>query len=322
MNTEQPAIHEHRFRAMGSQIDLWLEHAEASEAQAALRQAQALFDAAERRMTRFDPESELSQLNQRAGQRVQVSRLLWRVIGRAVQLAQETGGLFDPTVGSAVLASGYVTSFDESQRWNGAGRMAEPQPLLGQWRSVELDPASHAVRLPRGVRLDLGGIGKGFTAQQAVDYLSLWGPCLVDAGGDVTAGDGLAGQPGWPVGIARPSQNGSDQSELEVWLNNATLATSGTDYRWWLHDGRRRHHLIDPRTGDSASTDVVTATVLAADASAAEAWATATLVGGSRQALDRAAERQMPVVLVVESGQVHISLAMQRFVVRPVYEAA
>lgn len=322
MTSQTPTIHEHRFRAMGSQIGLWLEHADAAQAQAALQQAQALFDAAERRMTRFDPESELSQLNTRAGQWAPVSRLLWRVIGRAVQLAQETGGLFDPTVGNAVLASGYVASFDESRRSTGAIAPVEPQPLLGQWRSVELDPAGHAVRLPRGVRLDLGGIGKGYAAQQVVDQLSLWGPCLVDAGGDVTAGDGPAGQPGWPVGIARPSQDGSSGTELEVWLNNATLATSGVDYRWWLRDGRRRHHLIDPRTGDSAITDVVTATVLAADASAAEAWATAMLIGGSRQALARSAERQLPIVLVSESGQVSVSPAMERFVVRPAYVVA
>lgn len=311
-------IHELHFRAMGSHINLWLQHEDASEAAATLERAQGLFNVAERRMTRFEPESELSQLNQRAGHEwVPVSRLLWRVISRALQLAAETEGLFDPTVGGAVVASGYGQSFDAARRQGNRDGGKQGVPFLGQWRAVARDPARHAVRLPLGVQLDLGGIGKGFTAQLAADWLSAWGPCLVDAGGDVTAGDPPAGQPGWPVEISRPSQDDTAEAALTVWLNNATLATSGIDYRWWWQDGKRRHHLIDPRTGGPAETDLLTATVLAADASAAEAWATAMLISGSQRGLALATERQMAVALIGSAGKVHLAPAMERYVVHP-----
>lgn len=321
MNTSLPFIHEHHFRAMGSEIAIWLQHSDADEANAALFAAEDLFDAAERRMSRFDPASELSELNRNAGRWMPVSRLLWRVIGRALQLAEETGGLFDPTIGNAMLASGYRSSFDAAHRWDSANGTNADLPLLGQWRQVELDPGRHAIRWPAEMRLDLGGIGKGFTAQQVVDYLAPWGPCLVDAGGDVTAGDGPTGEPGWAVGIAQPSADNNDAATpaVTVWLNNATLATSGVDYRWWMHDGRRRHHLIDPRTGDSAQTDLVTASVLAADASAAEAWATAALIAGQAASLARARQGGWPLLLINTQGAVHVTPGLERFLVQPTY---
>lgn len=308
-----PTLHEHRFRAMGSQIALWLEHADADEARDACALAEDLFAAAEQRMSRFRPDSELSQLNARSGEWVMVSRLLWQVITQALALAKETGGLFDPTIGNALLATGYTASFDPTQRdRNGSGE-AIAEPLIGRWRQVELDPLHHAVRLPAGIRLDLGGIGKGYTAQMAVDTLALWGPCLVDAGGDIVAGDAPAGQPGWLVGVAQPSEQDADAA-LELWLNNATLATSGVDYRWWQQNGRRRHHLIDPRTGQSAETDLLTATVLAADGSEAEAWATASLVMGQQASLTLAADHHRPLILAAPSGVVHRSAAIEPFV--------
>lgn len=311
-----PLIHEHHFRAMGSQFGLWLEHDDADVAEAVLNQAQSTIAAAERQMTRFDPDSELSQLNAHTGEWMPVSRLLWRVIARALQLAEDTAGLFDPTIGAAVLANGYRQSFDSMARRGSGSQPTASMPLLGQWRAVERDGARHAVRLPHGVRLDLGGIGKGFMAQQVVDFLSLWGPCLVDAGGDIVAGDAPAGQPGWPVGIARPAQAGAEQPVFDVWLTNAALATSGSDYRWWLQDGQRRHHLIDPRTGLSAVSDVVSASILAADASSAEAWATAMLIAGSERGMAGARERQMPAVLHTVAGQTKMSPAMERFVIQ------
>ena len=308
-------LHQHRFRAMGSQIVIWLQHTDADEARDACTLAEDLFAAAEQRMSRFLPHSELSQLNARSGEWVTVSRLLWQVISHALLLAQETGGLFDPTIGNALLAGGYTASFSPTQRQLNGSDQANAEPLIGRWRQVELDPLRHAVRVPAGLRLDLGGIGKGYTAQMAVDLLALWGPCLVDAGGDVVAGDGPAGQPGWLVGVAHPSEQDAETA-MELWLNNATLATSGIDYRWWWQNGRRQHHLIDPRTGQAAQTDLLTATVLAADGSEAEAWATASLVMGRQPSLTLAAEQHRALIVADETGVMQRSAAVEPFVAR------
>ncbi len=166
------------FRAMGSQITLWLE-AEEGAAEEAFEIAEALFTIYERTLSRFDPASELSRLNGRSEEWVQVSSLLWEALAQALDLAAATGGLFDPTLLNALEAAGYSRSF-ETEMIPLCQSRAEP----GRWSEVGMDPLRRAVWLPRGLRLDLGGIAKGYTARQAADWLAEWGPCLVDAGGD------------------------------------------------------------------------------------------------------------------------------------------
>ena len=311
---ELPLRH-HQFRAMGSAFSIWLLHDDALLAEDLLYQAQALIERAEVRMTRFSATSELSRLNRAAGAWTVLSRPMWQVVGRALHLARETGGLFDPTVLTAMLAAGYDRSFEQI----GSGAVncgTTMQRATGQWQSIACDAARHAVLLPAGVGLDLGGIAKGFTAEQVVNFLSQWGPCLVDAGGDLTAGDAPGNYPGWPVAIAMPST----PAELEpptavpLWLNNATLATSGVDYRWWQQGDRRLHHLIDPRTGLPAANKVVTASVLCADACRAEAWATATLVAGEQLGPAHLNEQRLAGVLIDADGYIYQSNAMDRYV--------
>ncbi len=274
----------HTFRAMGSQIGLWLD-TEPETAAAAFAQVEALFAFNEQVLSRFLPESELSRLNGRPGEWVPVSDLLWNVLCDAVLLAEATNGLFDPALLNALEAAGYDRSFEligMTGTWINAD---DADRNWGNWRQIGLDADRQAIWLPPGVRLDLGGIGKGFTAQEAVELLGQWGPCLVDAGGDVTAGAAPRGLPGWPVGLAAPWAAGSPEQPnlLTLWLAEASLATSGIDYRRWQAGGRVAHHLIDPRTGQPAQTDILTATVWAEQATTAEAWATAVLIQGSRQ---------------------------------------
>lgn len=312
-----PHVHLHRFRAMGSDIAIWLQQADEPAARRELRRAEALFAATESWMTRFDPASELSRLNSRPGDWVEVSPALWAAIDRALELAALTGGLFDPTLLRAVTAAGYDATFDAT--WHAADRPRAAGWRLdegsgapgGRWSEVELDPARLAVRLPDGAGVDLGGIGKGLTARKVVEQLAACGPCLVDAGGDLTAGDGPDGAAGWPVAIAYPGASPSGASPLNLWLSGATLATSGADYRWWTQDGARRHHLIDPRTGLPAASDVLTATVLAADAGTAEAWATALWVAGSRDGARLAEARGLAAALFTGEERYWLSPAFR-----------
>lgn len=298
-----PTWHRHDFYAMGCHMSAWLELTDEAVAMAALGQVDALFQAAEARMSRFREESELSQLNVQPAQWVPVSQPLWTVIQRALSLAAQTDGLFDPTLLNALARAGYRQTFATLHETDGAigvnAAQAETEEQLqqpitslqGRWREVEIDASRHAVRLPAGLRLDLGGIGKGFTAQQAVHFLSNWGPCLIDAGGDLVAGDAPQGLPGWSVAIAAPmiEDTNPERDLLQLWLKNATLATSGIDFRRWRQHGRMMHHLIDPRTGEPAQTPLLTASVLAADATVAEAWATVLMITGPQ------AEERLPV---------------------------
>lgn len=316
----------HHFYAMGSHMTAWLDIADQQLAQRTLTQVEALFHAAEARFTRFRTTSELAQVNARAGEWTPVSNVFWRLLTRALHLSQVTAGLFDPTLLNAVEATGYDRDFAEVQQ-RSANQTTQAvgdavYRLQGCWQAVELDPVQHALRLPPGVRLDLGGLAKGEMAQQAVAFLSQWGPCLVDAGGDLVAGDAPTGWPGWLVGIAKPTvMTGADAGDDEtacdlarLWLKNSALATSGTDYRRWQQGGVTLHHLVDPRTGAAAATDLLTVSVLAADAAMAEAWAKAVLITGATAGGALLQQQQLPAALVDQQQQLTVTPQLQPFI--------
>lgn len=304
-----PSYH---FRAMGSDIGLWLDCGP-QEAGHHFARVEALFARIEARLSRFRKQSELSRLNARPGQWIPVSGLLWSVLQQALNLARETAGLFDPTLLAALEAAGYTISFDEMAGRAGAGG-GPAQP--GRWQELRLDAGRQAVWLPAGVRLDFGGIGKGYTAAAAVRLLSEAGPALVDAGGDLVAGAPPAGLPGWPVAVAAPG--GEEAADLfHLWLANAALATSGTDYRHWRRNGRLVHHLIDPRTGRPAESDLVAVTVLAPTAAAAEAWATATLIAGQEAGSAMLTARGLAGALTGGDGISTLTPALMPHVVWP-----
>lgn len=247
--------HTHQFRAMGCQISLWLETPDRAKARYTLHTAEYLFHRLESQLSRFQPASELSQFNRQAGAWVTVSPLFFEVVQAATQAAAITGGLFDPTVHEAVVAAGYRHSFTPEALPLMLAERLDPTAVVGHWEQIELDPARQALRVPAGVGLDLGGIAKGYTAVLASRLLGRVGPNLVNAGGDLTAGDAPRGTPGWGVSIADPFQAGQDLATL--WLANATLTSSGSDYRRWAGG----HHLIDPRTQQPTANHLLTSSV-------------------------------------------------------------
>ena len=137
--------HGHRFCAMGGQSNVWLEIEDTGEAEQLLLQVEDLFAAVEQRLSRFRAGSELSMLNRMAGRRMRVSAVCWQVLTRALQLAAETGGLFDPTVHDAVVNAGYDRSFALMATEGGApaGNTLETA-IRGRWQEVEVDAARGA----------------------------------------------------------------------------------------------------------------------------------------------------------------------------------
>ncbi len=295
------------FRAMGSSMSVRVA-ATGRTADEALTHAAVRFAADERLFSRFNPDSELSHVNRQAGQWAEISPRMAAVVDTALALAAATGGLYDPTLLSAIRAAGYTVSFEQL-----SGRVTLPldTPQTGRWADVRR--RNSALFLPHGVGLDLGGIVKGWTAQAVTTQLGTVGPALVDAGGDVVAGDPPPGWQGWPVAVAAPS--GADEADagdlLVVWLANTALATSGVDYRRWRQGDAEVHHIIDPRTGRPAATDLVSVSVLDTSAARAEAWAKAALVLGW-QAGDAALRTQkLAAVLAHEDGRVAVTPAME-----------
>lgn len=250
------------FRAMGTTIELLVE---ADGLGAQLDAAEAEFERLEQIMSRFRPSSELSRLNCE-GALDAASLDLAAVVGLALDARERTDGRFDPTVHDALVASGYDRTFDHVPQDGPATTGA----VCGG--SVEID--GRRITLAPGVRLDLGGIGKGYAAERAAELLALAGPCLVSAGGDVAV-RGTPASGVWPVAV---------EGGLTLGLERGGLATSGRDRRRWRRGGDELHHLIDPTTGRPAATDVLRVTAVADDAVAAEVLAKTLFLGGPAEA--------------------------------------
>ena len=264
------------FRAMGSQM-LALIDSDTAEARAALAQVPQWFAAWEARLSRFRDDSELMLVNRAAGQPVAVSDTLFEVLRVALDAARESGGLVTPAVLAAVEQAGYDRSFDTLPP--ALASAAAPTALPTDWRAIRLDARAQTVTLPIGARLDLGGVAKGWAAAQAARRLGERGPALVDAGGDIAISDPRADGSPWLVGVADPFAPDDDLALLDVIRGG--VATSGRDYRRWQQGGVWRHHIIDPRTGQPAATDLMSVTVVAPSTAEAEMAAKSVLILGS-----------------------------------------
>jgi thiamine biosynthesis lipoprotein len=254
--------------------------------------------------SRFRPDSEISWIHRGAGGLFMLSDGLMEAISVALAAARWTGGLVDPTVGGALISLGYDRDFAAIGPAGSepAGAPA-PGPAPG-WQAVRLD--GPLLRLPAGVRLDLGATAKGLGSDRAV--LAAWAACrraggvLVSLGGDIA----VAGQPpggGWPILTAdQPAPAGSSRQQL-VRLADGAVATSSITCRRWQRGGRLLHHIVDPRTGlpaDGPWQAVTAAGLTCADANAA---ATAAIVAGD-QATDWLATAGVPARLVGHDGDV------------------
>lgn len=229
----------------------------------------------EARWSRFLPDSEVSRLNASPGVPVVVSPDTFALVERAVDAWGVTAGLFDPTVLAALEAAGYDRSFDRY-----APR--EPRPSTGPapgCAGLHLDPIVGSVALPRGVRLDPGGIGKGLAADLVATELVSAGAAgaLVDLGGDVRVTGRAPDPAGWVVAVEDPFAPERDLARAA--LADGAVATSSRLLRVWA--GGRAHHLVDPRTGLPSTSDLVAVSVVAGEAWWAEVLAKAALLAGS-----------------------------------------
>jgi thiamine biosynthesis lipoprotein len=186
-----------------------------------------------------------------------------------------------PAVGEALHTAGYDRDFRQITSASAANpKVPAPVP---DWHLIQCDPRRRTVSLPAGMRLDLGGSAKGWTATLVARRLGRRYPALVDAGGDIAiSGPRRDGSP-WPIEVADPFH--ADRGLELLMLRRGGVATSGIDYRRWLQHGKWQHHLIDPRTGEPAMTDLLTATVIAPTLSLAEMAAKVVLILGAEPGL-------------------------------------
>ncbi len=276
---------------MGCQINAQIETE--TDGNTILRQLPFEIEAIEARLSRFRPNSELMQLNRRAGEWIDASEILFENVQAAKHAARLTDGLFNPLVLPAMLANGYDRSFEQITM----PHTVENIPAA-DWRGIELKLATREIRIPVNSALDLGGIAKGWTAARLADDLAKSGSCLVNVGGDIAARGAPDGLPGWQVEVSDPF---SDVPLVSLWLKDSTIVTSGVDFRRWeTQEGQTQHHIVDPRTGHSGETDVLTATVIHAHAPTAEAYAKAIMLRGAEEGLNWLNQQWYATGLVIQ----------------------
>jgi thiamine biosynthesis lipoprotein len=259
---------------MGTVADLAVLHRDRGYAHQALDAAVAELKWVEATMTRYDATSEVGRVNSAAGVRpVAVSGATAWVIREGLRWAERSQGAFDPALGR-VAELWDATTRDEPPppkewaRFAGAGMFREVE-VSGEGRNAAVFLADPAVAL------DLGGIGKGYAVDRAADTLREWGisSALVNVGGDLYAlGDSPDGDP-WNVGVRNPDDPEGIITTLQV--SDGAVATSGDYQRFFEHEGRRYHHLIDPSTGAPRLTAARSLTVAAGTCMVADAAATA-----------------------------------------------
>lgn len=225
----------------------------------------------------------------------------------ALEAARWTDGLVTPTILPALLAAGYDRSFERLP----PAVASRPWPRLDPdaWRAIHVDLVTRTVTLPAGVAIDLGGVAKGYAA----DLLARGQRALlVDAGGDIAVSGPLpTGRP-WLIGIANPHV--PDENLVLIALCRGGVATSGRDLRRWRQGDVERHHLIDPRSGRPAETDVLAATVIGPSAVVAEVAAKVVVLHGAEEGTRWIEQRPALAALVVrDDGRVLMTDRMDSF---------
>ncbi|MDX1673899.1 MAG: FAD:protein FMN transferase [Longimicrobiales bacterium] len=263
-----------RVPVMGTTAEIGVVHRDERLAQRAIGAAIAELRAVDRTMTRFDPGSEVGRANREAATRaVPVSGGTAEVVAAALAWAGASDGRFDPTLGRAAAL------WDPGHR-SAPPSVAELEGLTrdGLYRSLELGRSGSepvVVYHDAAVQLDLGGIAKGYGVDRAARALREWGitDALINVGGDLFAlGVSEDGDP-WEVGVRDPEDATRLAATFRV--TDRAVATSGDYEQYFEHQGRRYHHLLDPRTGEPRRTDVRSVTVEADRCITADAAGTA-----------------------------------------------
>jgi thiamine biosynthesis lipoprotein len=302
---------------MASDVRFWV-IAPRDGAQDRAAQAREIVERVAASCTRFDPQSSLMQANAAGRRWHEVPRECYDALVAARDAHVSTGGLFDPRVLKALSSYGYDTSLPFESR-----RLALPATSSAGGRRArrawkpKFDESRLAVRVG-SEPVDLGGIGKGLAMRWAAARLRGAGEsALVEAGGDLMAlGGGPEGN-GWMVAVESPSSGpdkpGADPAAV-LRLRDRACATSSIRIRSWTVGDTEVHHIIDPRTGRSAASDLLSVTVVGLDPAMAEVWSKSLFVVGRSGIREAADTRNLAALWVDSEGRVGVSRAMRPFV--------
>ncbi|MEK7760991.1 MAG: FAD:protein FMN transferase [Nitrospirota bacterium] len=252
--------------------------------------------------------SELSQVNAAAGQRpVVVSHETLDLVSRSLEMARLTDGGFNIAVGPAVEA----WSVTERQRRPNRTELDALKPLI-DWSTIQVDRKAHTIFLPvPGMRIDVGGIGKGYAADRAAEAMKKAGATggVVALSGDIKTFGNLPGMKGFSVGIRHPRQDGALVATID--LQDEAISTAGDYERYFEQDGNRYHHILDPRSLEPARF-CQSVTVIATEGTVADGLDTGIFVLGPEKGM--ALVERLPdveAVIIDDQGRMTVSSGLR-----------
>lgn len=296
---QEPAYIENVGRAQGSTYQIKYESPRGQDFD---EEIEEIFRQIDLSMSTYVPSSLISQIN-KGNTLIKVDSLFITVLNRSLEIAEETGGAFDPTVGPLVNLWGF--GFKEVRQDVSADTLQQVLSNVG-YESIQIDGMS--VSIPEGFMIDFNAIAQGFTVDYIADFLEERGVgnYMVEVGGEVRAkGVNEAGNV-WRIGVDKPREeiDTEDRFQFVLELKDAGLATSGNYRRFWLDEetGLRYSHTIDPQTGYPARNQLLSASVIAPSAMDADAYATVCMVQGLEQCKQLLADKEYLEGYLIFSG--------------------
>lgn len=285
---------------MGTRVSMrvWLsDRSNAGQAGAAIRDAFDEIARIESIASEWQPQSELTRLNNSSGEApMEISSELFEILKRSKEISEDTQGRFDVSF----YCVGQLWKFGPGSRPPAPEAIATKLPLVN-WRAIELDPKGPSARLAnKGMKVGLGAIAKGYAVDAASQLLDDRGfhHHIVEGGGDTYARGSKDGQD-WRIGVQHPQRNGAIGA---LAIHDRAVVTSGNYMRFFEFEGRRYTHILDPQTGWPISADKhpKSVTCVSSNATDADAYCTAITIMGREAAMAFVAEREGLEVVIID----------------------
>lgn len=283
------------------------------------KEIEAIFKEIDESMSTYDPTSSISEIN-KGGVWVEVDERFKTVLNRSLEIAEETGGDFDPTVGPLVQLWGF--GFEKISGDVGTEKVQEVKAKTG-YSNIEVNSTS--VKIPEGFSLDFNAIAQGFTVDVLAEYLEAQGISryMVEVGGEVrTKGTNDKGTT-WVIGVDKPQSEIDPEERFQfiLELKDSGFATSGNYRKYWVDEktGIKYSHTIDPHTGSPALNRLLSASIIAPTSMDADAYATVCMVKGlegCKSFLEEKTELEGYLVFTNDAGEweVFITEAFQNYI--------
>ncbi|TAN24876.1 MAG: FAD:protein FMN transferase [Actinomycetota bacterium] len=301
------------FRAMATSVIVSAyPTGDGQDFQQSFLQIKAVFTETEVACTRFNPNSDLSQLNQSPESWHEVSPVCFMAIQDAYEAYKFTDSIFDPRILADLLSLGYRNSWTAGLPDTKSDRTLRMRNPLPEWKPEF--KGENLVRVGE-LPIDLGGIGKGLALRwSAAAIRPAQSHFLIEAGGDcICSGNGPTTN-GWNIGVQNPFQPEGDPM-MVLRLSDLAVCTSSTAVRSWWQNGQLKHHLIDPRTGEPGGKGLSAVTVIAKDPAEAEIWAKVLFLVGRDHIRLVSETNNIPAVWITDYGEALTNSLISPFVI-------